>query len=98
MAKMTFDNKISIDGVAVIVAALSLTAWLVTIKATQVQQGETLIEHTQELKDFHQILIQEQLKNEVMDALQKISTDHEARLRSLEKDANFLRISGGGKP
>ena len=90
---MTFKKEISIDGVAVICASVALCVWLVTLKNTQSQQGEVLVNHTQELKEIHSILVQEQLKNEATDVLQKTSFDHETRIRVLEKDADFLKIA-----
>jgi uncharacterized protein YciI len=91
---MVFKKEISIDGVAVITGMVILCAWLVTIKNKQDSQEATLANHSTELKEIHNVLIQEQLKNEVTSILSKRSDDHEDRLRVLEKEANFLRISG----
>lgn len=90
---MIFEKKISIDGVAVIVATLGLCTWLVTLKGQANQTEKATIENTAELKDVHSILVQMEVKNENLDRLQKNYDDHEARLRVLEKDADFLRIS-----
>jgi uncharacterized protein YoxC len=49
---MTFKREISIDGVAVIVAAVGCIVWLVTMHITQNSQGETLNEHTLELRQM----------------------------------------------
>ena len=47
---MIFKKEISIDGVAVIVAAVMGIASLVTISNTVVEQGKTLAEHTEQLR------------------------------------------------
>lgn len=50
---MTFKKEISIDGVAVIVATVGLVAFLVGLNYTQKAQGQTISEHTQELRQMN---------------------------------------------
>jgi hypothetical protein len=90
---MTFKKEISIDGVTVILATLALCVWLVTLKNNQDETAKTVDGHTVELKEIHAILVEEQVKNEATDELRRASDDHEARLRTLEKDADFLRVA-----
>lgn len=49
---MTFKREISIDGVAVIVASIGLVTFLVGLNITQRNQGDTLTEHTAELRQM----------------------------------------------
>jgi len=90
---ITFERKISIDGVAVIVATIGLIVWATSLKMTQDVQGRVLDAHTTELKDIHSIVMQEQLKNEALDVIRAQGNDHEARIRMLEKNADFLRLT-----
>ncbi|MES2367051.1 MAG: hypothetical protein V4563_14340 [Pseudomonadota bacterium] len=51
---MTFKKEISIDGVAVIVAAVALICWVVTIKNTQDTQAKVIEQHTMDLRQVNQ--------------------------------------------
>ena len=49
---MIFKREISIDGVAVIVSSVAVIVFLVTLNVTQKSQGDTLNEHTLELRQM----------------------------------------------
>jgi uncharacterized protein YoxC len=53
---MIFKREISIDGVAVIVAAVGVIIFLVTLNVTQKNQGDTIAEHTRELQIMNSTL------------------------------------------
>ena len=88
---MTFKKEISFDGAAVILATIGLVAWLVTIKNAQDVQSKTLADHSVEIKEIHSTLVSEQLRNVATDDLQKVSGDHETRIRALEHQQEFLK-------
>ncbi len=90
---ITFKREISIDGVVAICAIVAALTWAITLKTTQDTQGRVLDGHTTELKEIHSILVSEQLKNEAVDVIRSQGNDHETRIRSLEKNADFLRLT-----
>lgn len=90
---MTFKKEISIDGVAVIVATIGLVAWLVTQKNHLDQLTSVVGEHAQILKEDQTIINNIEMRNQITDSLEKESEDHESRIRTLEKDADFLKIA-----
>ena len=92
---MLFKKEISIDGVAVIMATLGLCAWLVTQKNRLDSVSELVKDQGSILKDHQKMIVDMEIRNEATDSLNKKSEDHENRIRVLEKDADFLRISKG---
>lgn len=92
---MTFKKEISFDGVAGMVVGVAVIGFLFKLQFTVEGHSAQLADHSMEIKQLHSILEQEQLKSEAADHLQKTSDDHEIRIRVLEKDADFLHISGG---
>jgi hypothetical protein len=93
--KVFFKREISIDGVAVIVATLGLCAWLVTQKNKLDSVSDIQKEQGSMLKDHQKMIVDMEIRNETTDSLKKASDDHESRIRTLEKDADFLRVAGG---
>ena len=90
---ISFEKKISIDGVAVIIATVGLVTYLVTQKNHLDTLTEVVSEHTQLLKENQKMMNNMETRSTITDALQKSSDDHESRIRSLEKNADFLRLT-----
>jgi len=90
-----FKCEISIDGVAVILATISLCVWLVTLKNRLDTVSDLVKDQGVMLKDHQKMLTDMEIRNETTEAIKRAYEDHESRLRVLEKDADFLRISKG---
>ena len=90
---MTFKPEITIDGVAIVAGLIGICVWL----GVQANRLDTLTEVVKEqgsmLKDHQKMIVDIELRNETTDQLQKESSDHENRIRILEKDVDFLKLA-----